>query len=61
MAFFFSTMEASFKVFKPSLLCMGKLVKIIFETLGLTEEEQLKVYRAVAGLVKNRLVKARSV
>jgi hypothetical protein len=38
-----------------------ELDKIIFEALGLTEEEQLEVYRAVIELVKNRLVKARSV
>lgn len=37
------------------------LDKVVFETLGLTEEEQLAVYRAVVELVKNRLVKARSV
>ena len=37
--------------------------KVIFEVLGLTltEEERLAVYRAVVALVKNRLVKARSV
>ncbi|MBT9132240.1 MAG: hypothetical protein DDT32_00783 [Syntrophomonadaceae bacterium] len=35
--------------------------KVVFEALGLTEGEQLEVYRAVVGLVKNRLVKARSV
>jgi hypothetical protein len=35
--------------------------KIVFEVLGLTEEEQLEVYKAVVELVKNRLVKARSV
>ncbi len=38
-----------------------ELDKIVFEALGLTEEEQLEVYRAVVELVKNRLVKARSV
>lgn len=38
-----------------------ELDRIIFEALGLTEEEQLEVYRAVVELVKNRLVKARSV
>jgi len=38
-----------------------ELDKIIFEVLGLTEEEQLEVYRAVVELVKNRLVKARSI
>ena len=37
------------------------LDKVVFEVLGLTEEEQLEVYRAVVELVKNRLVKARSV
>jgi len=38
-----------------------ELDRIIFEALGLTEEEQLEVYRAVVELVKNRLVKARSI
>jgi len=37
------------------------LDKIVFEALGLTEAEQLEVYRAVVELVKNRLVKAGSV
>jgi len=37
------------------------LDQVIFEVLDLTEEEQLEVYRAVVELVKNRLVKARSV
>jgi len=37
------------------------LDEVVFEVLGLTEEEQLAVYRAVVELVKNRLVKARSV
>ena len=36
------------------------LDKVVFEVLGLTEEEQLEVYRAVVELVKNRLVKAQS-
>lgn len=34
---------------------------VVFEALGLTDEERLDVYRAVAELVKSRLVKARSV
>lgn len=38
-----------------------ELDRIIFEALGLTEDDQLEVYRAVVELVKNRLVKARSV
>lgn len=37
------------------------LDKVVFEALGLTEEEQLEVYRAVVQLVKDRLSKARSV
>ena len=37
------------------------LDKVVFEALGLTEAEQLEVYRAVVELVKNRLVKAGSV
>jgi len=38
-----------------------ELDKIIFKARGLTEKEQLEVYRAIVELVKNRLVKARSV
>jgi hypothetical protein len=38
-----------------------ELDKIIFEALGLTEEEQLEVYRAAVEFVKNRLVKARGI
>jgi len=38
-----------------------ELDKIVFEAIGLTELEQLEVYRAVVELVKNRLVKAGSV
>ncbi|GIV10513.1 MAG: hypothetical protein KatS3mg020_0004 [Fimbriimonadales bacterium] len=34
---------------------------VVFEVLGLSEAEQLAVYRAVVELVKSRLVKARSV
>ncbi len=37
-----------------------ELDKIIFEALGLTEEEQLEVYKAVVELVKARLVKAKT-
>ncbi|MEM3384542.1 MAG: N-6 DNA methylase, partial [Nitrososphaeria archaeon] len=37
------------------------LDKIISEILGLTEEEQLEVYRAVIDLVKSRVEKAKSV
>ncbi len=37
------------------------LDQVVFEALGLTEKEQLEVYRAVVELVKNRLAKARSV
>jgi len=38
-----------------------ELDAVVFDVLGLTEEERLEVYRAVAELVKDRLVKARSV
>ncbi|MFN4034355.1 MAG: hypothetical protein ACK4ME_12195 [Fimbriimonadales bacterium] len=34
---------------------------VVFEVLGLNEQEQLAVYRALVELVKSRLVKARSV
>lgn len=37
------------------------LDRVVFEAIGLTESEQLEVYRAVVELVKNRLVKAGSV
>ncbi|MFA4662432.1 Eco57I restriction-modification methylase domain-containing protein [Pyrococcus kukulkanii] len=37
-----------------------ELDRVIFEALGLTEEEQLQVYRAVVELVKARLVKAKT-
>ncbi len=38
-----------------------ELDRIVFDILGLTDEERLDVYRAVVDLVKTRLVKARSV
>ena len=49
--------EVSFDLIMPD---RRELDKIIFEVLGLTEEEQLEVYRAVLELVKNRLLKAKS-
>jgi len=49
--------EVSFDRIMPD---RRELDKIVFEALGLTEEEQLEVYRAVLELVKNRLLKARS-
>ncbi len=38
-----------------------ELDAVVFDILGLTADERLAVYRAVAQLVKDRLVKARSV
>ncbi|MER3399357.1 MAG: hypothetical protein C4316_12695, partial [Chloroflexota bacterium] len=38
-----------------------ELDSVVFDVLGLTEGERLAVYRAVVELVKNRLVKAKSV
>jgi hypothetical protein len=38
-----------------------ELDRIVFDVLGLTDEERLEVYRAVAQLVKDRLLKAKSV
>ncbi len=35
--------------------------KVIFDSIGLTEEEQLEVYKAVVELVKSRLAKSKSV
>jgi len=49
--------EVSFDRIMPD---RRELDKIVFEALGLTEEEQLEVYRAVLELVKNRLLKAKS-
>jgi hypothetical protein len=49
--------EVSFDRIMPD---RRELDKIIFETLNLTEEEQLEVYKAVIELVKNRLLKAKS-
>ncbi|MCX7944137.1 MAG: hypothetical protein N2746_06475 [Deltaproteobacteria bacterium] len=47
---------------KPNLLFDRKVLDdIVFDALGLTEEERNEVYWAVAELVKNRLGKARSV
>jgi hypothetical protein len=37
------------------------LDRVVFEVLGLSESEQLEVYRSVVELVRDRLVKARSV
>jgi hypothetical protein len=49
--------EVSFDRIRPD---RRELDKIVFEALGLKEEEQLEVYRAVLELVKNRLLKAKS-
>jgi len=38
-----------------------ELDRVVFEILGLTEEEQLEVYKAVVDLVKSRIEKAKSV
>ena len=38
-----------------------ELDRVVFDVLGLTDEERREVYQAVAQLVKDRLVKARSV
>ena len=38
-----------------------ELDRVVFDVLGLTDEERLEVYRAVAHLVRDRLVKARRV
>jgi hypothetical protein len=38
-----------------------ELDAVVFEVLGLNDAERLTVYRAVVELVRNRLVKARSV
>jgi len=38
-----------------------ELDSVVFDVLGLTDDERLEVYRAVAQLVKDRLLKAKSV
>jgi len=38
-----------------------ELDSVVFDVLGLTDDERLEVYRAVAQLVKDRLMKAKSV
>lgn len=63
--------NANFKTFitncptyeqKPNLTLVRKaLDDIVFDALGLTEEERKEVYWAVAELVKNRLEKARNI
>jgi hypothetical protein len=52
----------------PSAVSLDKVLPdrraldaVVFEVLGLSETEQLEVYRAVVELVKSRLVKAQSV
>ena len=50
--------EVSFDSIMPD---RRELDRIIFEAIGLTEEEQLEVYRTVVKLVKNRLLKAKKV
>lgn len=37
-----------------------ELDRVVFDALGLTDEERLEVYQAIAALVKERLVKAQS-
>jgi hypothetical protein len=49
--------EVSFDRIMPD---RREIDKIVFEALGLTEKEQLEVYKAVVELVKNRLLKAKS-
>ncbi len=44
-----------------SLLNRKALDDIVFDILGLTEDERKEIYWAVCELVKNRLEKARSV
>jgi len=38
-----------------------ELDSVVFDVLGLTDDERLEVYRAVTQLVKDRLLKAKSV
>ena len=64
----FNHPEHPYEYVKPEEVSFDRIIpdrreldKIVFEALGLTEEEQLEVYRAVLELVKNRLLKARSV
>jgi hypothetical protein len=61
-------LEHPYELVNPSGVSLDKVMpdrreldRVVFEALGLTEKEQIEVYRAVVELVKNRLVKARSV
>lgn len=54
----FSAAEVSLDKIKPDRRELDKI--IMGEILGLTEEEQLEVYRAVVDLVKSRIEKAKS-
>lgn len=56
-----------FSNIKPEDVSLDKILpdrreldRVIFEALGLTEEEQLEIYRAVVELVRARLVKAKT-
>jgi len=57
----YSNIDAAYVSLDAVLSDRRALDKIVFEALGLTEAEQLEVYRAVVELVKNRLVKAGSI
>jgi hypothetical protein len=63
-----ATVDNDYRNVNPQAVALDKVLpdrreldKIVFEALGLTEVEQLEVYRAVVELVKNRLLKAGSV
>ena len=55
----FSPEEVSLDKVKPDRRELDRI--ILGEILGLTDEEQLEVYRAVIDLVKSRIEKAKSV
>jgi len=71
MNYFLKSQNANFKTFIPKpLTCEQKpnflpdrkaLDDIVFDILGLTEDERNEVYWSVCELVNNRLDKARSV
>jgi len=71
MNYFLKSQNANFKTFipkpltreqKPNLLPDRKAFDdIVFDILGLTEDERNEVYWTVCELVKHRLEKARSV
>ncbi|MFC1932283.1 hypothetical protein ACFLXU_01465, partial [Chloroflexota bacterium] len=56
----FSNIDAQQVSLSKVLSDRRELDKVVFGALGLTESEQIEIYKAVIELIKNRLFKARS-